>query len=94
MGDNRKFSNGYIKDYTREDMEDMLVEIDQPLVNVEDVAFRLCEILSCENCPIQIHNCDTRTDEQQQLAYTCQHELHKWLSREFRNEEYYKNKIK
>ena len=35
--------------YTKEELQMMWEEIDQPLTSVNQIAVRLCECLSCEN---------------------------------------------
>ena len=37
--------------YTKEELQMMWEEIDQPLTSVNQIAVRLRECLSCENCP-------------------------------------------
>ena len=37
--------------YTKEELQMMWEEIDQPLTSVSQIAVRLRECLSCENCP-------------------------------------------
>lgn len=66
-------------------MEDKerLDELNRPVENIGDIAVRLCELLSCENCPVTIHNCDERTDYERQMQHApCCNELMKWIIRE------------
>lgn len=62
-------------------------ELDRPIINIGDVAVRLCEILSCENCPVVIHKCDNRTEYEKKMEQIpCCTELKKWIISESKKE--------
>lgn len=66
--------------YNKGELRETLEEIGRPLRMVGEVAVRLCEILSCENCPVVIYKCDMRTEtEKKILQYPCAGELHNWI---------------
>lgn len=70
--------------YSKEELLEMFNEIDQPLKSANQIAVRLCEILSCDNCPVVIYQCDNRTIyEKACLHASCQSELHNWIIKEF-----------
>lgn len=75
--------------YTKEELQMMWEEIDQPLTSANQIAVRLCECLSCENCPVVIYNCDTRTEQDYNGQAPCQYELHKWILENINNERQY-----
>ena len=55
-------------------------DLDRPLESLYDIAVRLCETLSCENCPVIIHECDKRTyQEKEVLHQPCYTQLHNWM---------------
>lgn len=54
--------------------------LDRPLESLYDIAVRLCETLSCENCSVTIHKCDKRiTIEKEVLHQPCYTQLHNWI---------------
>ena len=72
--------------YTKEELQMMWEEIDQPLTSANQIAVRLCERLSCENCPVVIYKCDHRTEyERTCLHEPCFGELHKWILENINN---------
>ena len=78
--------------YTKEELQMMWEEIDQPLTSVNHIAVRLCECLSCENCPVVIYKCDHRTEyERTCLHEPCFGELHKWILENINNGNSYEN---
>lgn len=78
--------------YTKEELQMMWEEIDQPLTSVNQIAVRLCGCLSCENCPVVIYKCDNRTEyERTCLFEPCFGELHKWILENINNGNSYEN---
>lgn len=62
------------------DAEEKLDDLDRPIRNIGDIAVRLCEMLSCENCPVTIYDCDNRTDyEKCCLHIPCCEQLMRWI---------------
>lgn len=62
------------------DAEEKLDDLDRPIRNIGDIAVRLCEMLSCENCPVTIYDCDNRTEyEKCCLHITCCEQLMRWI---------------
>jgi hypothetical protein len=67
-------------EYTNEDFQSVLNELDRPVKTFGDVAIRLCELISCENCPVIIYKCDYRTKFQKEVQhYSCCEQLHNWI---------------
>ena len=72
--------------YTKEQLVEELTSLDTPITSFLQIPVRLCETLSCENCPVVLLNCDTRTKAEKALSHgSCQYELYKWLVRETRS---------
>lgn len=80
--------------YTKEELQDMWEYIDRPLASVNQIAVRLCECLSCENCPVVIYKCDYRTEyERTCLFATCQEQLHNWIVENITNGREQNNRV-
>lgn len=55
-------------------------ELDRKRETLDSIAVMVCETLSCDNCPVVIHNCDTRTPHEKKVGHApCCGELHKWI---------------
>lgn len=65
--------------YSKEELVEMFKEIDKPIEEPCQVAIKLCEMWSCENCPCITHNADKRTKEEHEMHYTCQEQLWNWI---------------
>lgn len=78
----------FLKNERHDTTDDVIdQELDRPVETIGDAAVRLCEMLSCENCPVVIHNCDNRTDYEKKVDQaSCCMELKKWIISESRNE--------
>lgn len=72
-----------MQDYSEtqvEEFREMMKELDRPIETFGDIAVRLCELLSCDNCPVTREKCDKRTPYQKEiLHYPCCEQLHNWL---------------
>lgn len=76
----------YYSKYTKEELQMMWEEIDQPLTSANQIAVRLCECLSGENCPVVIYKCDHRTEHERTCLFEpCFRELHKWILENINN---------
>lgn len=73
--------------YQKEDLVKLLTYLDRPRKTLDSLVILCCEILSCENCPVIIHNCDYRTQQDKINFETCQHQLYNWMKKEFKNVE-------
>lgn len=70
--------------YTKDELVEMLEWLDRPINKLDNVCTILCELLSCENCPVTLFDFDKRTEEDRVLRHApCCGELHKWLLHEF-----------
>ena len=66
--------------YSKEELIETLEDFNQPISTKEDLGIRLCEILSCENCPVTINNFDKRTFQDKCNGHEpCATQLIKWL---------------
>lgn len=66
--------------YSKEKLVEMLEELNRPLHSHDEIAPRLCELLSCENCPVVIFKLDSRSCNDKCIGQsTCAGELHKWI---------------
>lgn len=75
------------QDYSKEELIEMLEYLNKPLINHNEIAIRLCELLSCEHCPVVIHKCDKRTEADKCLRHApCFGELHSWIKKGFANQ--------
>lgn len=55
------------KDFSRDDLIDYLNILDHPIKDMPDVARTLCELLTCEHCPITIYDYDLRNEEEKEI---------------------------
>lgn len=53
--------------YSKEDLIEIIKEIDRPVTEPCQVAVLLCEMWSCENCLYIMYNADKRTKEDTKL---------------------------
>lgn len=72
-------TNKEYEDYSKEDLIEILKEIDRPIEKPCQVAVLLCEMWSCENCPCITHKADKRTKEEHEMGYSCQEQLYNWI---------------
>lgn len=70
------------KEYSKEELIEILEYIDRPVETFDDACLRLCEVLSCENCPVCINNCDRRAEEDKNNHKPCCEELYNWILEE------------
>ena len=71
--------------YTKEELVEMLSCINRPVKTFEQVAIRLCEAISCENCPVEIYDCDRRGQYEKAILHKpCYTQLEKWILNEAR----------
>ena len=49
---------------------------------LEIIAIKLCNMSTCDKCPVTLFDCDTRTEEDIHKHKPCQVELLKWIIRE------------
>lgn len=69
--------------YTKEQLVSLLEYIDRPVETFSEACVRMCEILSCDNCPVVIYNCDHRTEEDRCLLHEpCYTQLYNWAVKE------------
>lgn len=58
-------------------------EINRRRETFGEIVEMVCASLSCDNCPVVIHNADTRTKyEKEVLHHSCYGELYKWIINE------------
>lgn len=67
------------KRYSKEELIHYCECIDRPVKTFDAACLRLCELLSCENCPVQIYQCDKRTKEDRMNHEPCYGELYDWI---------------
>ena len=60
----------------------LIEEFDRPTLTIGDVAVKLCNMSTCDKCPVTLFDCDTRTEEDIHKHKPCQVELLKWIIRE------------
>jgi hypothetical protein len=71
--------------YTKEELIEVITYLDKPIKSLSDVAVRICESLSCDNCPVNIFDCDRRTNYEKTMLHTpCCTQLYNWMLNEFR----------
>lgn len=70
------------EDRSKEELIDILEYIDEPIYSLGGLCIRVCEFLSCENCPVKIYDCDNRTEEDRHYHVPCYGELYKWMQQE------------
>ena len=71
--------------HTKEELVDFMTEIDSPVRTFDDVVVKLCEVLSCENCPVVIWDCDRRSARDKAVLHIpCCTQLKTWLLNEMR----------
>ena len=76
------------------DPKEKLEDLNRPIYNIGDIAVILCEMLSCENCPVTIYKCDNRTEyEKQCLHVTCCEQLMNWIENESKSNRSQENQI-
>lgn len=69
--------------YKKEDLVEIMDYLDKEITSLDGVAIRLCELLSCENCPVTLLNQDFRTEEERILRHaTCCSQLYNWIKKE------------
>ena len=55
-------------------------DLDSRIETIEDIAVKLCEILSCKNCPVVIYNYEKRTEHEKCCLHVhCCENLVKWI---------------
>lgn len=60
----------------------LIEEFDRPTLTIGDVAVKLCNMSTCDKCPVTLFDCDTRTEEDRHKHKPCQVELLKWIIKE------------
>lgn len=82
------------KEYKKEQLVELLEYIDSPVETFGQACIKLCEALSCENCPVTINNCDYRTQEDRILYHEpCHGQLYNWMIKEAKKETKCEQKI-
>ena len=69
------------------DLKEEFEELNRPIVTLEDLAFQVCLSTECENCPVCIHNFETRTKNEKSNHVHCVKNLKRWIIEQTKAEE-------
>ena len=71
--------------YAKDELVELISCLDSPVRTFRDIAVKLCETISCENCPVELYDCDRRGHyEKVVLHEPCCTQLEKWILNEAR----------
>lgn len=68
--------------YKKGELVEIMDYLDKEITSLDGVAIRLCELLSCENCPVTLLDQDFRTEEERMNHSTCCSQLYNWIKKE------------
>ncbi len=67
--------------YSKEELLDIMEYLDTEITNLDQIVVKICEVLSCDNCPVVLLNEDKRTKNEMEYVLCCS-QLYNWIIKE------------